>query len=218
MLMKWRERHVWFLKTLPLCFATLTVLNFFTDILTTIKVTSLICFLHHTLIFSAGPCVILIGPVAGERHCDPQPRYLVDHHQWKLVDNLVVRGDDEVAIYHRQEKCQVKTWQNWSSLSTSLTVLKSVCFYNASLNWIEPNVYRLDTLSRLLIGQRRAMRISWIDPWLLNSRRMCLINMHSPCQLWSGEDSITQFLHHQTLKIVWGPRFCLISLINWWEN
>ena len=57
--------------------------------------------------FLAGPCVILIGPVAGERHCDPQPRYLVDNLQWKLVDNLVVRGDDEVAIYHRQEKCQV---------------------------------------------------------------------------------------------------------------
>ena len=52
----------------------------------------------------AGPCVILIGPVDGERHCEPEPGYLMDHEDWVIKDKMSIRGEDEIAVYTRRSK------------------------------------------------------------------------------------------------------------------
>ena len=51
----------------------------------------------------AGPCVILIGPVDGERHCEPEPKYLMDHKDWFIIETMCLRGQDEVAVYGRRQ-------------------------------------------------------------------------------------------------------------------
>jgi len=41
--------------------------------------------------------------VDGERHCDPEPKYLLDHKDWLLMNKMSLRGEDEIAIYKRRE-------------------------------------------------------------------------------------------------------------------
>ena len=55
-----------------------------------------------------GNCVILIGPVNGAKHCDPEPLFLDSNpkeipSKWTLVATHNVRdeGEDSVAIYQR---------------------------------------------------------------------------------------------------------------------
>ena len=59
---------------------------------------------YSSLLCLAGPCVILIGPVDGERHCEPEPGYLMDHEDWVIKDKMSIRGEDEIAVYTRRSK------------------------------------------------------------------------------------------------------------------
>jgi len=57
-----------------------------------------------------GKCIILIGPVDGKRHCDPEPYYLHTtaddelRRQWDLVayHDIKGEGEDLIAIYIRR--------------------------------------------------------------------------------------------------------------------
>lgn len=60
-------------------------------------------YFHKYLQEYQGPCVILIGPVDGERHCEPEPKYLLEHKDWFLMDSMCLRGEDEIAVYVRRE-------------------------------------------------------------------------------------------------------------------
>merc|ERR1719228_762155 len=61
-------------------------------------------YFHQYLLNFQGPCVILIGPVDGERHCEPEPGYLTDHEDWVLRDKMDIWGEDEIAVYTRRRK------------------------------------------------------------------------------------------------------------------
>ena len=73
--------------------------------------------LHHRKNIS-GICVILIGPVDGARHCDPEPGYLEvfifhkkgknillkklqSHPDWELQSSFSLRAEDEISVYRR---------------------------------------------------------------------------------------------------------------------
>merc|ERR1719193_865786 len=57
-------------------------------------------FFHQYLTNYSGPCVILIGPVDGKRHCDPEPGYLESFPtQWTVQSRMVISGGDEIVIY-----------------------------------------------------------------------------------------------------------------------
>jgi len=60
-------------------------------------------FFHRYLDNYSGSCVILIGPIDGQRHCEPEPRYLEEEcsDKWRLHDSFHMTGDDEIAIYTR---------------------------------------------------------------------------------------------------------------------
>ena len=53
----------------------------------------------------AGNCVILIGPIDGRRHCDPEPFYLQEtkSETWKImaVHDIRNAGQDNVVVYER---------------------------------------------------------------------------------------------------------------------
>lgn len=63
-------------------------------------------FFHEYLEAFEGDCVVLIGPVDGEKHCDPEPGYLEKNlgHVWKLlaVHDIRNEGTDLVAVYVRK--------------------------------------------------------------------------------------------------------------------
>eukprot|EP00096_Caligus_rogercresseyi_P013311 TRINITY_DN5986_c0_g2_i1.p1 TRINITY_DN5986_c0_g2~~TRINITY_DN5986_c0_g2_i1.p1 ORF type:complete len:207 (+),score=37.16 TRINITY_DN5986_c0_g2_i1:432-1052(+) len=53
----------------------------------------------------SGPLIILIGPVDGFRHCDPEPGYLRTFPSWRSVSvKNIVNGEerDQIAIYVRK--------------------------------------------------------------------------------------------------------------------
>ena len=56
--------------------------------------------------FSAptGPCVILIGPVDGLRHCEPEPDYLENSDEWEIMEKISLSGEDAIAVYTKQNK------------------------------------------------------------------------------------------------------------------
>ena len=62
------------------------------------------CFNEYLKAFS-GNVVILIGPVDGQRHCDPEPYFLRDFNdsRWRLTATHDIRGEgrDHVAVYLR---------------------------------------------------------------------------------------------------------------------
>jgi len=49
-----------------------------------------------------GKCVILIGPINGNHHCDPEPGFLEDHPDWRLQASYDLHGEDAIAIYARR--------------------------------------------------------------------------------------------------------------------
>lgn len=49
-----------------------------------------------------GKCVILIGPIDGNRHCDPEPRFLEEHPDWRLQSSYNLHDEDEIAVYARR--------------------------------------------------------------------------------------------------------------------
>ena len=59
---------------------------------------------YNEYLLLAGTCVILIGPIDGERHCEPEPKYLMDHKDWFLMNKMSIRGEDEIAVYTRREQ------------------------------------------------------------------------------------------------------------------
>ena len=61
-------------------------------------------YFHQYLEHYGGKCVILIGPVDGERHCEPDPHYLKKIPGWKLLDQHNIRNafEDLVCIYIKQ--------------------------------------------------------------------------------------------------------------------
>jgi len=52
-----------------------------------------------------GSCVILIGPIDGARHCEPEPAYLeeLEDSGWTLHDSLDLRAEDQIAVYRRKQ-------------------------------------------------------------------------------------------------------------------
>ena len=54
----------------------------------------------------SGKCVILIGPVDGSRHCDPEPDYLMNHPNWERKSFHDIRNEnrDHVVIYTRRSR------------------------------------------------------------------------------------------------------------------
>ena len=52
--------------------------------------------------YLAGSCVILIGPIDGERHCEPEPGYLMGHKDWVIMGTMSIRGEDEISVYTRR--------------------------------------------------------------------------------------------------------------------
>jgi len=59
-------------------------------------------YFHTYLNNFTGKCVILIGPIDGSRHCDPEPSYLENFSQeWKVKSRLSIQGGDEIVIYQR---------------------------------------------------------------------------------------------------------------------
>jgi len=50
----------------------------------------------------SGKCVILIGPIDGNRHCDPEPRFLEGHPDWRLQASYNLHEEDEIAVYARR--------------------------------------------------------------------------------------------------------------------
>ena len=70
----------------------------------------LFCYFNHMGHFESylekfsGSCIILIGPVDGKRHCEPDPMYFQQFKtQWKLVDSHDIRGagEDLICIYKK---------------------------------------------------------------------------------------------------------------------
>merc|ERR1719250_220310 len=59
-------------------------------------------YFHTYLQDYKGPCVILIGPVDGVRHCEPEPKYLMNQSLWFMMDTLALRGEDMIAVYGRK--------------------------------------------------------------------------------------------------------------------
>lgn len=63
-------------------------------------------FFHEYLEAYDGDCVVLIGPIDGEKHCDPEPGYLEKNlgHVWRLqaVHDIRDEGTDLIAIYVRR--------------------------------------------------------------------------------------------------------------------
>jgi len=49
-----------------------------------------------------GPCVILVGPVDGARHCDPEPAYLEDHPDWEMQNSYSLKEEDKISVYSRK--------------------------------------------------------------------------------------------------------------------
>lgn len=64
-----------------------------------------ITFFHSYLQEYTGSCVILIGPIDGSRHCDPEPRYLESWESgryWRVQASMELQGGDEIVIYTRR--------------------------------------------------------------------------------------------------------------------
>jgi len=56
-------------------------------------------YFHKYLDQYDGRCVILIGPIDGARHCDPEPDYLQDHSDWVLQNSFSLREEDKISVY-----------------------------------------------------------------------------------------------------------------------
>ena len=61
-------------------------------------------YFHQYLNSYDGNCIILIGPVDGHRHCEPDPHYLKQISGWTLLDQHNIRNafEDLVCIYIKQ--------------------------------------------------------------------------------------------------------------------
>ena len=61
-------------------------------------------YFHQYLDTYKGNCIILIGPVDGKRHCEPDPHYLKNISGWSLIDEHNIRNafEDLVCIYIKQ--------------------------------------------------------------------------------------------------------------------
>lgn len=64
-------------------------------------------YFHEYLENYTGPCIILIGPIDNDRHCEPEPDYLSKFDggkKWRLVASHDIRGagQDLVAVYTRR--------------------------------------------------------------------------------------------------------------------
>ena len=103
MLMRWKEELVPYRQALLSCSAISTVLIISTHTCRTTRV-SIIFTYHHPTTLHTGPCVILIGPVDGVRHCEPEPKYLMNHMDWFIMDTLALRGEDMIAVYGRKQR------------------------------------------------------------------------------------------------------------------
>jgi len=59
-------------------------------------------FKDYSLAFK-GSALVLIGPIDGKRHCDPEPKSLTGSNEWLLIDEHDVRGEGEdcIAVYKR---------------------------------------------------------------------------------------------------------------------
>ena len=63
-------------------------------------------FFHQYLDHYTGPCIILIGPIDNERHCEPEPDYLSKFEggqKWRITASHDIRfaGQDLVTVYTR---------------------------------------------------------------------------------------------------------------------
>jgi len=66
-------------------------------------------YFHKYLDQYQGICVILIGPIDGARHCDPEPDYLQDHPEWALQNRLSLKEEDAISVYRRRGNWQYLT-------------------------------------------------------------------------------------------------------------
>ena len=48
--------------------------------------------------------MILIGPVDGLRHCEPEPDYLENSDEWEIMEKISLSGEDAIAVYTKQNK------------------------------------------------------------------------------------------------------------------
>merc|ERR1711892_987741 len=68
----------------------------------------MVCYFNNLEIFHKylddykGSCVIIIGPIDGQRHCEPEPRYLMNNDDWRFSDSFNLSGEDEIAVYVRR--------------------------------------------------------------------------------------------------------------------
>ena len=60
--------------------------------------------------------MILIGPIDGARHCDPEPDYLQvrslqvkifaqklqSHEDWELLNSFSLKEEDQISVYRRK--------------------------------------------------------------------------------------------------------------------
>ena len=53
---------------------------------------------------TSGKIVILIGPIDGARHCDPEPDYLQEQLGWELQNSLSLEEEDKISIYRRMQR------------------------------------------------------------------------------------------------------------------
>ena len=77
-------------------------------------------YFHQYLQQYRGQCVILIGPIDGARHCDPEPDYLQvlqiflvkensflkeklqGHADWDLYSSFSLKEEDAISVYRRK--------------------------------------------------------------------------------------------------------------------
>merc|ERR1712110_576878 len=83
MLMKWKKKTCIVPKNSALMFCYFNNIELF----------------HKYLDQYKGPCVILVGPVDGARHCDPEPAYLEDISDWELQNNYSLKEEDQISVY-----------------------------------------------------------------------------------------------------------------------
>lgn len=92
-----------FPATLQSCSATSTTMTTSTNISVNTKVSETMSCVLLSLMF-LGKCCILIGPIDGARHCDPEPDYLMDSKDWTLLNSYSLKEEDKISIYIRAEK------------------------------------------------------------------------------------------------------------------
>lgn len=91
---------------------SLTTALLFTNVLLQIWQALLFCYFNAMDYFEQylaeypGPCIILIGPVDGKRHCAPEPFHLKDRDDWTVQASHDIRscGQDVAVVYVRRNK------------------------------------------------------------------------------------------------------------------